>query len=164
MFPTRILVATDAPDEAYPAVEAAVELANGTTSELQVVFVVSTAPELPYPKLIAKERNEAYLEQKRLGELGLLQHQARRVEEMGGRVAVSHYREGNPEREVVKLGREIGAGLIMTGGRRRRGSCASSDPASPPRSPAKRTAWSWWSARRGYRTRQYRSSERLAGT
>ena len=119
MFPTRTLVATDAPDEAYPAVEAAVELANGTTSELQVVFVVSTAPELPYPKLIAKERNEAYLEQKRLGELGLLQHQARRVEEMGGRVAVSHYREGNPEREVVKLGREIGAGLIVTGGRRR---------------------------------------------
>src|SRR4028118_1655736 len=70
MFPTRTLVATDAPDEAYPAVEAAVELANGTTSELQVVFVVSTAPELPYPKLIAKERNEAYLEQKRLGGLG----------------------------------------------------------------------------------------------
>lgn len=34
-------------------------------------------------------------------------------------MAVFHYREGNPEREVVKLGREIGAGLIVTGGRRR---------------------------------------------
>ncbi|MDQ3637143.1 MAG: universal stress protein, partial [Actinomycetota bacterium] len=60
-----------------------------------------------------------YLEQKRLGGLRLLEHQVRRVEELGGSVAVSHYREGNPEREVIKLGREIGAGLIVTGGRRR---------------------------------------------
>ncbi len=119
MFPTKILVATDASDEAYPAVEAAVELANGTGSELQVVFVVSTAPELPYPRFMARERNEAFVEQKRLGGLRLLEHQVRRVEELGGSVAVSHYREGNPEREVIKLGREIGAGLIVTGGRRR---------------------------------------------
>lgn len=116
MFPTKILVATDASSEAYPAVEAAVELANGTGSELQVVFVVSTAPELPYPRFIAKERNEAFLEQKRLGGLRLLEHQVGRVEEIGGSVAVSHYREGNPGREVVKLGREIDAGLIVTGG------------------------------------------------
>jgi nucleotide-binding universal stress UspA family protein len=119
MFPTKILVATDASDEAYPAVEAAVELANGTGSELHVVFVVSTAPELPYPKFTAKERNEAFLEQKRLGGFRLLEHQVRRVEELGGSVAASHYREGNPEKEVVKLGCEIGAGLIVTGGRRR---------------------------------------------
>ena len=119
MFPTKILLATDASDEAYPAVEAAVELANGTGSELQVVFVVSTAPELPYPKFTAKERNEAYLEQKRLGGLRLLEHQVRRVEELGGSVAASHYREGSAKREVIKLGREIGAGLIVTGGRRR---------------------------------------------
>lgn len=119
MFPTKILVATDASDEAYPAVEAAVELANGTGSELQVVFVVSNAPELPYPTFIAKERYETFMEQKRLGGLRLLEHQVRRVEQLGGSVAVSHYREGNPDREVVKLGREIGAGLIVTGGRRR---------------------------------------------
>lgn len=119
MFPTKILVATDASDEAYPAVEAAVELANGTGSELQVVFVVSTAPELPYPKAMAKERYEAFMEQKRLGGLRLLEHQVRRVEELGGSVAASHYREGNPGREVVKLGRETDAGLIVTGGRRR---------------------------------------------
>jgi nucleotide-binding universal stress UspA family protein len=116
MFPKKILVATDASGEEYPAVEAAVELANGTGSELHVVFVVSTAPELPYPKFIARERNEAYLEQKRLGGLRLLGHQVRRVEELGGRVTESHYREGKPEREVVRLAREIGVGLIVTGG------------------------------------------------
>jgi len=119
MFPTKILVATDASDEASPAVEAAVELANGTGSELQVVFVVSTAPELPYPSFTARERNEAFVEQKRLGGLRLLEHQVRRVEELGGSVAASHYREGNAEKEVVRLGREIDAGLIVTGGRRR---------------------------------------------
>lgn len=120
MFPTKILlVATNASDETYPAVDAAVELANGTGSELHVVFVVSTAPELPYPKFTAKERYETFVEQKRLGGLRLLEHQARRVEEIGGSVAVSHYREGNSEREVVKLGREIDAGLIVIGGRRR---------------------------------------------
>ena len=119
MFPTKILLAADASDEAYPAVEAAVELANGTGSELQVVFVVSTAPELPYPKFTARERNEAFLEHKRLGGLRLLEDQVRRVEEFGGSVAVSHYREGNREREVIQLAREIGAGLIVTGGRRR---------------------------------------------
>ena len=119
MFPTKILVATDASDEASPAVEAAVELANGTGSELQVVFVVSDAPELPYPVFIARERYEAFMEEKRLGGLRLLERQVRRVEELGGSVAVSHYREGNPEREVIKLGREIDAGLIVTGGRRR---------------------------------------------
>lgn len=119
MFPKKILVATDASGEAYPAVEAAVELANGTGSELHVVFVVSTAPELPYPKFTAKERNEAFLEQKRLGGLRVLEHQARRVEELGGRVTASHYREGKAEKEVVRLGREIGAGLIVTGGQKR---------------------------------------------
>src|SRR5215210_167496 len=119
MFPTKILVATDASDEAYPAVEAAVELASGTGSELEVVFVVSNAPELPYPVFIARERYEAFMEQKRLGGLRLLEHQVRRVEELGGSVAASHYKEGNPEREVIKLGRETGAGLIVTGGQRR---------------------------------------------
>ncbi len=119
MFPKKILVATDASSGALPAVEAAVELANGTGSELHVAFVVSTAPELPYPRFTAKERSEAFLEQKRLGGLRLLEHQVRRVEELGGRVTASHYREGKPEREVVRLGREIGAGLIVTGGQRR---------------------------------------------
>ena len=119
MFPKKILVATNASAEASPALEAAVELANGTGSELHVVFVVSTAPELPYPKFTAKERNEAFLEQKRLGGFRLLERQVRRVEELGGRVTASHYREGKPEVEVVRLGREINAGLIVTGGRRR---------------------------------------------
>lgn len=119
MFPAKILVATDGSNEAVPAVEAAVELADGTDSELHVVHVVSTVPELPYPRIATKERSEAFLEQRRLGGFRLLEHQVRRVEDLGGSVEASHYREGSPEKEVVKLGRELGAGLILTGGRRR---------------------------------------------
>lgn len=119
MFPTRILLATDGSEDASLAVEAAVELANGTGSELHVVYVVSTLPELPYPHVTAKERSEALLELKRLHGLRLLEVQARRIEEFGGSVAASHYREGKPEKEVVRLGEELDVGLIMTGGHKR---------------------------------------------
>lgn len=119
MFPTRILVATDGSKEAAPAVEAAVELASGTGSRLEIVYVVSTVPTLPYPSFTARERSEAILEQRRIGGLRLLETQARFVEELGGSVAASHYKEGIPEKEIIELGRQIGAGLIVTGGRRR---------------------------------------------
>ena len=36
-----------------------------------------------------------------------------------GSIAASHYREGRPEKEVVRLGKELDAGLIVSGGRRR---------------------------------------------
>ncbi len=119
MFPAKILVATNGTTEAVPAVEAAVELAGGTGSELHLVHVVSTVPELPYPHIATRERSEAFLEQRRLGGLRLLEHQVGRVEELGGSVESSHYREGSPEKEVIKLGKELDAGLIITGGRRR---------------------------------------------
>ncbi len=104
---------------------AAVELADGTGSELHLVHVVPI--ELEPPRTYswandswAKERSEAQLESKRLRALQLLDDQARRVEEeLGGSVTATHYREGRLEKEVVRLGEEIDAGLIVAGGRRR---------------------------------------------
>jgi nucleotide-binding universal stress UspA family protein len=94
-------------------------LANGTGSELHVVHVVSTVPELPYPRYREKEKSEALLEWKKLKGLEYLDGLVRRIdEELGGYVAGSHYREGTPDKEVVRLGEEIDAGLIMVGGRR----------------------------------------------
>ncbi len=101
------------------AVEAAVRLANGTSSELHVVHVVSTVPELPYQHYWEKEKSEALLEWKKLKGLEFLDNLVWRIEEkLGGNVAGSHYRDGTPEKEVVRLGEEIDAGLIMVGGRR----------------------------------------------
>lgn len=120
VFPTKILLATDGSAEASVAEEAAVELANGTGSELHVVYVVSTVPELPYPRASARERSEALLERKRLRGLGLLDARVKHIEEeLGGTVSGSHYREGKPEKETVFLGQELEAGLIVTGGKRR---------------------------------------------
>jgi nucleotide-binding universal stress UspA family protein len=108
------------------ALRAAVELADGTDSELHLVHVVFVVPERPRPyswanSSWAKERSEAQLEWRKLRGLKLLDDQARRLEEeFVGTVTATHYREGRPEEEVVRLGEEIDAGLILTGGRRRR--------------------------------------------
>lgn len=86
---------------------------------MHVVHVVSTVPELPYPRYWEKEKSEALLEWKKLRGLGFLDGLVWRIEEeLGGNVAGSHYKEGAPDEEVVRLGEEIGAGLIMVGGRR----------------------------------------------
>jgi len=83
------------------------------------VHVVSTVPELPYPHYWEKEKSEALLEWKKLKGLGYLDNLVWRIEEeLGGNVASSHYRDGTPDKEVVRLGEEIDAGLIMVGGRR----------------------------------------------
>ena len=106
------------------ALRAAVELADGTGSELHLVHVLPIESEPPSAyswanHSWAKERSEAQLESKRLRALVLLDSQARRVEEeLGGSVTATHYREGRPEQEVVRLGEEIDAGLIVARSRR----------------------------------------------
>ena len=117
MFPTRILVATNGSREAERALKAAVDLATGTGSELEMAYVVSTVTGPPHPS--AGVSKTAHLERKRLLGFRLLEDQTRRVEDLGGNVAASHYREGKPEKEIVELAREIDAGLIITGGNRR---------------------------------------------
>jgi nucleotide-binding universal stress UspA family protein len=125
MFPAKILVAVDGSKETSLALQAAVELAEGTGSELHLVHVVPVAPEQPRPyswakSSWAKERSEVQLEWKKLRGLELLDAQARHVEEvLWGTVTATHYREGRPEKEVVRLGEEIDAGLIVAGGQGR---------------------------------------------
>jgi nucleotide-binding universal stress UspA family protein len=119
MFPTRILVAVDPFRETSSALRAAVELASGTGSELHVVHVVPTEPELPFLLLAVRERVENFFEWRRLKGLEVLDDWVRRIgEDLGGSVAASYYREGKPEKELVLLAKEIDAGLIIIGGRR----------------------------------------------
>ena len=118
MYPTKILLATDGSEESAPAVRTAVELANGTGSELHVAHAISTAPQRPYPRRFERARSEDLLQRKRLAALTLLDEKVRQVEKMGGIVAGSYYREGDPTDEVLSLAEELGVGLIITGGRR----------------------------------------------
>jgi nucleotide-binding universal stress UspA family protein len=141
MFPARILVPVEGFGETLSAVRAAVELASGTGLELHVVHVVSAVPELPYLHMAAKERIENFFEWRRLKGLELLDAQVRRIrEDLGGGVAASHYGEGKPENEIVLLGKEIDAGLIIVGGRRQTRFERVFGPTSRRRSCAERTA------------------------
>jgi nucleotide-binding universal stress UspA family protein len=118
MYPTKILLATDGSEESTPAARTAVELANGTGSELHVAHAISTAPQRPYPRYYERARREAILQRQRIAALVLLDEKVRQVEKMGGIVAGSYYREGDPTDEVLSLAEELGVGLIITGGRR----------------------------------------------
>jgi nucleotide-binding universal stress UspA family protein len=99
------------------ATEAAVELVSGTGSELHVVHVVSTTPEMPYPRRFARERTEALLEAKKLHALTLLDKWVAWIEKIGGKVAGSYYREGKPDEEVIRLSEELDVGLVIMGDR-----------------------------------------------
>ena len=117
MYPTKILLATDGSKESAPALRTAVELATATGSQLHVVHAISTVPQRPYPRAYEREMREAILQRTRLAALALLDEKVSQVEEMGGTVAGSYYREGQPVEEVLRLSDELGVGLIVTGGR-----------------------------------------------
>ncbi len=117
MYPTTILLATDSSKESAPALRTAVELATATGSQLHVVHAISTAPQRPYPRAYEREMRETILHRQRLAALALLDEKVSQVEEMGGTVAGSYYREGQPVEEVLRLSDELGVGLIVTGGR-----------------------------------------------
>ena len=117
MFPTKILLATNGSSGNQAAIEAAVELAIGTGSELHVVRSVSLEIERPYPALSAKDSVGEILERRKLRALVALDEHVGLVEKLGGSVAGSYYREGTLDREVVRLGEELEAGLIVVGGR-----------------------------------------------
>ena len=110
-------MATDGSKESAPAVRTAVELANGTGSELHVVHTISTAPKPPYPHYWQIQQSNTLRDRKRLAALALLEEKIRQVEELRGIVVGSHYREGKPEEEIDRLAEELEVGLIVAGGR-----------------------------------------------
>lgn len=118
LFPTKIVVATDASEEAQLAARASVEVADRTGSELHIVHTWSSETR-PHPGAtwegfsLPTETIEELEKQARK----LLEDQARKMEETGGTVAEAHLRMGKPVEEIVNLCEEIGAGLVMVGSR-----------------------------------------------
>jgi nucleotide-binding universal stress UspA family protein len=117
IFPTKILLATDASEEAALAARTATDIADKTDSELHVVLVGLSAayvgmgpPEIadiPAPR--QRELNE---EAQRL-----LDAQVEQIKADGGTVAQAHLRIGRPDEQIVDSAEEIGAGLIVMGSR-----------------------------------------------
>ena len=112
VFPTKVLVATDGSEDSQLASRVAVELAQESSSELHVVYV------LPWPDqgmrdlwgFDASARDAAEARgRERLKEL------AEEVEASGGTVAEAHFESGNPEVRIVAVAEELGAGFVVIG-------------------------------------------------
>jgi nucleotide-binding universal stress UspA family protein len=105
-FPTVILLATDGSEEAQIAARMAAGIAVGTGSELHLVYVAGTGGADP-----------RVYEQMRRSSRALLDELADKMRDAGAKITKRHLRNGRPEQEIVALAEELGAGLIVMGGR-----------------------------------------------
>ncbi len=112
-FPTKILLATDGSEATERATEAAVDLWTKSGSELHVVHVWHDVPG-PYRHGFVKR------ELRRQGQ-EILDEQVRKIEDAGRTVTKAHLRGGRTTDEVIKLGDELEAGLLVVGSRGLRG-------------------------------------------
>lgn len=117
IFPTKILLATDGSEEAALAARTAMDVADGTDSELHVVFVELPAAYVgmgpPEIADIPPPRQEELDEDARR----LLDTHVKQIEARGSTVSQAHLRVGRPDEQIVALAEEIGAGLIVMGSR-----------------------------------------------
>ena len=102
IFPTKILLATDGSKDAELAASTAIELANKTRSKLHVVHIVDLVSSVVLDEADARE---------------LLDALVKRLEDAGSVSAQAHLSEGVPAAEIVALGEDIDAGLIVVGSR-----------------------------------------------
>ena len=117
IFPTKILLASDGSKEARLTAQAAAELSKDTGSEVHIVYVLPSPRELRGHHLYSTEVMRSVLEQAEGEARSFLEEQAKQVGESGGNVAETHLETGEPDKEIVRLSEEIGAGTIVIGSR-----------------------------------------------
>src|SRR5215211_5709266 len=118
-FPKKLLLATDASKDAEKAALIASDIANSTGSELHVLHVGNTKDfhVAPGAEQSFSPRTVSLGEVREKAEK-TLDEAVKQVEELGGTVAQSHLRIGDPEDEILKFCEEQGGfGLIVMGSR-----------------------------------------------
>ena len=113
---TKMLLATDGSEEAELATRAAIELAEGTGSELHVVYVE------PLPDFMKNGDGTPGYDR---GLYEVIEERARetlrkltwRVKVAGGTVAEAYLRMGRVAEEIAGLADELDAGLVVVGSR-----------------------------------------------
>jgi nucleotide-binding universal stress UspA family protein len=108
VFPERILLATDGSGDAERATMAALDLAGRSGAALHVVHV--------WHDVRGFARESVKRELRRRGQ-ELLDGEVEKIKSAGGEVARAHLRGGRTSGEVITLGKEIGAGLLVVGSR-----------------------------------------------
>jgi nucleotide-binding universal stress UspA family protein len=114
IFPTTILLATDASKEAELAANTAAELSQRTDSELHVIHVGEV------PLVYHPERHGGYhvdYEKAETQARQLLEAQVDKIKETGTTVAQAHLKMGKADEEIVDLAESLGVGLIVMGTR-----------------------------------------------
>jgi nucleotide-binding universal stress UspA family protein len=118
-FPTKILLATDASEDARKAAQMASDLANVSDSELHVLHIgnMKDFHIAPGAEQTFASRSGTYGEIQENAEK-TLEEAVRQVEEAGGTVAQAHVRMGDPDDEILRFCEEQGDfGLIVIGSR-----------------------------------------------
>ena len=117
VFPTAILLATDGSEEGKRATQAAIELSRDTSSELHVVYVLPTPAQLIGHHLYSDEIRESLIGGAEREAERFLNEQAERIESDGAKVAETHLRSGDPDKEILRLAEALDVGLIVIGSR-----------------------------------------------
>ena len=117
IFPTKILLATDGSEEARQAAQAAAELSKDTGSEVHVTYVLPSPRELRGHHLYSQEVMRSVTKQAEEEGHSFLDDQGEQLRSSGGKVAETHLRAGEPDKEIVRLSEELGVGTIVIGSR-----------------------------------------------
>ena len=112
-FPTEILLATDGSEDVARATTAAVDIARRSGSELHLIHVWHDVHTHRAHAFVKRELQRQGRE--------ILDQEEQRIGEMGGTVTQAHLREGHTFEEVIKLGDELDAGLLLVGSHGYRG-------------------------------------------
>ena len=117
IFPTSILLATDGSDEAKQATQAATELSRETGSEVHVVYVLPTPAQLIGHHTYSAEIRESLIGGAERDAETFVKEQAEKISSDGGKVAETHVRSGDPDKEILRAAEALGVGLIVVGSR-----------------------------------------------
>lgn len=114
-YPTKVLLATDGTEDSVRAARVAVALTASSGGELHVVHVgqaasPSTGVTVEGAALPGEPPGYAEKQARKL-----LDGQVEVIKSVGGEVTDAHLRMGQPASEVVSVGAEIGADLIVVG-------------------------------------------------
>ena len=97
--------------------QAAAELSKDTGSEVHIAYVLPAPTELRGHHVYSREVMRSVLEQTEGEARSFLEEQAKQLGASGGKVAETHLRAGEPDKEIVRLSEELGVGTIVIGSR-----------------------------------------------
>ncbi len=117
VFPTKMLLATDGSNESKLATQAATELSRDTGSEMHVVYVLPTPAQLIGYHNYSAEVKDSLIGQAERDAETFLKEQAEKIGSTGGKVTETHFRSGDPDKEILRTAEALDVGLIVIGSR-----------------------------------------------